>query len=152
MAQNYTTTAQSLTQDRRRHIRREMDLDRDELFFLLESYRNMIELNTTLLERQEVINKGIEKALTDTAKISSNQAVIVADIGKLPETIGKHITAMIAIQEDNLKEVKTALQNNRKAENNEHHAHTLRIYGAYGVLTTIILALIGLIAKLWRAP
>lgn len=137
------------TADRRRKFRRENDLDRDELFFLLESYRNMIELNTTLLERQEVLNKGIERILTEAAKICANQSAIAADIGKLPEATRKLIAALGAASESKLQEVKEEIQGNRKAENDEHHAHTLRMYGAYGVLITVILALIGLIVKVW---
>lgn len=138
-----------MTQERRRQIRREMDLDRDELFFLLESYRNMIELNTTLLERQEVLNHGIERILAEAARLCTNQNTIAADIGKLPEAMRDLINALCAASIDKMQEVKEELQNNRRAENDEHHAHTLRIYAAYGLSITVILALIGLIAKVW---
>lgn len=149
MAINHKKAADTMTQDRRRHIRREMDLDRDELFFLLESYRNMIELNTTLLERQEILNHGIERILSEAAKICTNQGAIAKEIGKLPEAVRDLINALCAASVDKMQEVKEEIQSNRKSENDEHHAHALRIYAAYGLLTTVILGLIGLIAKIW---
>lgn len=149
MTINQKGPAATMTQDRRRQIRREMDLDRDELFFLLESYRNMIELNTTLLERQEVINHGIERIIAETAKICASQSAIAATIGKLPEALRDLINALCAASVDTMQEVKKEIQSNRQAENDEHHAHTLRIYAAYGLSITAILALISLIAKVW---
>lgn len=137
------------TTDRRRKTRREIDLDRDDLFFLLESYKNMIELNTTLLERQEVLNKGIENILTEAAKICAAQNAIAANIATIPDRIQALIDTLCAATADRFEEVKRELKTNRKEENDEHHSHTLRIYTAYGILATIVLTLIGLIARLW---
>lgn len=140
---------EALQADRRRKTRREIDLDRDDLFFLLESYKNMIELNTTLLERQEVLNKGIENILTEAAKICANQNAIAANIAKIPDQIQVLIDTLCAATVERYEEIKNELKSNRKEENDEHHSHTLRIYAVYGILASIVITLIGLIAKLW---
>ena len=44
-------------------------LSRDDLFLLMESYRNTIELNTTLLEQQKQIIEGNKKILDSNTEI-----------------------------------------------------------------------------------
>jgi hypothetical protein len=121
--------------ERRSYFRRGTDkdpgLDRDDLFLLLESYRNTIELNTTLLERQEILNSRIEKVLSEVIKICTSQSAIAAEVGKLPTQIQILIDTM------------------RTAESKEHNDLKLQLYAAFGVLGALALALIGLLVKIW---
>jgi hypothetical protein len=133
----------------RRETDREMGLDRDDLFLLLESYKNTIELNTTLLERQEALNTSIERILGELVKICGDQAAIAADIGKLPGEIRDLIEALCAGTADRCEDLKTAIDDHRKEEAREHSAHALRIYGAFGILGTLTIALVGLLVKIW---
>lgn len=107
-------------QTSRRESDRESGLFRDDLFLLMEAYRNTIELNTTLLERQDAINQGLERVLRDVSATCETQAELIA-----------------------------VVNNNRLAEAAEHSRHTTRLYGAFAALTSIILALIALIVKIW---
>lgn len=121
--------------ERRSYFRRGTDkdpgLDRDDIFLLLESYRNTIELNTTLLERQEVLNARIEKVLAEVVKLCASQSAIAAEIGKLPGQIQLLIETM------------------RNAEITEHHGLKLQMYAAFSLLGGLILALLGLLVKIW---
>lgn len=109
--------------ERRQSSRRETDRDaglvRDDLFLLMEAYRNTIELNTTLLERQDAINQGLNRVLTDLSEVS-----------------------------EIIEALKKTLDGHRLAESAEHSRHTTRLYAAFAALTSIILALIGLSYKL----
>lgn len=110
--------------ERRYFLRREADrdpgLDREDLFLLMESYRNTIELNTTLLERQDALTQILERIANEVETVKINQA-----------------------------DIKKTVDGNRKDETAEHSRHTIRLYAAFAALTTIILALIGIILKLW---
>jgi uncharacterized membrane protein len=106
--------------ERRKTIRRDTDvgLDRDDLYLLMESYRNTIELNTTLIERQETLNTGIERILTDIAKICGDQFSL-----------------------------REALSANRIEETKEHARGIVHLYGIIGLLLTIIIGLLAIIVK-----
>jgi hypothetical protein len=121
--------------ERRRAGRRDFDgdlgLNRDDLFLLLESYRNTIELNTTLLERQDTLNAGLKKLLSEQINLCTNQAVIAADIGRLSA------------------ETFSLIQKHRTDEISEHSSLSLRIYAAFSVVGALALALLGLLIKIW---
>lgn len=139
--------------ERRKGYRRETDrdfgLDRDDLFLLLESYKNTIELNTTLLERQEALNASIERILGELVKICGNQVTIAADIGKLPGEMRELIDALCNGTSSRFEDLRDTIEDHRKEEIREHGSHNLRIYGAFGILGTLTIALIGLIVKIW---
>lgn len=109
----------------------DVGLDRDDLFLLLESYRNTIELNTTLLERQDTLNAGLEKILGELVKICANQVTLSTDIGNLSG------------------ETFALVKGHRVEEIKEHSGLSLRIYAAFSLLGALTLALIGLLIKIW---
>jgi hypothetical protein len=143
----------ALDRDRRRNPRRENDadpgLDRDDLFLLLESYRNTIELNTTLLERQESLNAGLERILTELVSLCGSTAGIAADIGKIPGSVRDICDALCTATTGRVDTIEKTIHANRREEVDEHNRHTLRIYAAFGVLAAIVLALVGLMVKIW---
>ena len=133
-----------LDQERRQKIRRQMDRDlglaRDDLFLVLETYRNSIEHSTTVLGRLETITAGIERIRAELVKTCDTQSAIAADIGKLPGAV-----------RDLIDQVTHTIDDHRKEQAREHGAQTLRIYGAFGILGTLAIALLGLIVKIWPA-
>lgn len=139
--------------ERRQYLRRASDrdpgLDRDDLFLLMESYRNTIELNTTLLERQDTLNQGLERVLHEIGNVCSHQMGLTAEIGKLPREFRDLIDALSKGTATLCDELKKTIEGNRKDEAAEHSKHTVRMYGAFAALTTIIISLIGIILKLW---
>jgi hypothetical protein len=93
---------------------------REELCLLLESHRDTIASNTILLERLEKLLDGQEQTLSELA-------ALLQAVKALGEQLRTHT-------EETFK---------------EHHGHRLRMYGAYVGMVTIILGLIGLLAKVW---
>lgn len=95
-------------------------IGREELCLLLESYRESIASNTTILAHQEKITDGQQAIITQIASISES-------LSRLADQLRAHTQETYR----------------------EHHGHRLRMYGAYVGLVTIILGLIGLLAKVW---
>jgi hypothetical protein len=109
----------------RRFVHRRQDdaalaIGREELQLLLENYRDTIQSNTIILERIE--------------KLMAGQAQIHKDLDALPK-------AAVALEDQ--------LRAHSEETFKEHHGHRLRMYTAYVGLVTIILGLIGLLAKVW---
>jgi hypothetical protein len=100
---------------------------REELSVLLESHRDAIQSSTTLLERIEKLFAHLDQQRAELAALHKGIETLAADGERLAEQLRTH-----------------AQETYR-----EHHGHRLRLYGAYVGLVTIILALIGLLAKIW---
>ena len=72
--------------ERRRRDRRQEDpqaIGRDDLYLLLESYRNTVEYSTTVLERQEAINEGLQRILAQVVAICETQGKLLERINGL---------------------------------------------------------------------
>lgn len=119
---------------------RDLGLARDDLFLVLETYRDSIEQSATVLGRLETITAGIEGIRAELVKTCDTQSAIAADIGKLPGAVRELVD-----------EVAHTIDAHRKEQIKEHGAQNLRIYGAFGVLGTLAIALISLIVKIWPA-
>lgn len=64
-------------------------LSRDDLFLLMESYRNTIELNTTLLEQQKLIIDGNKKLLESNSKICERIEDVAKKLDACTQEISK---------------------------------------------------------------
>jgi hypothetical protein len=138
----------------RRNLQRRQDdagqgLGRDDLYLLLESYRNSIELNTTLLERQELINEGQGRILAQVVAICETQAKVLERLNGLPADLHTAIDALCGATAARCEGLGEQLREHAAETFKEHQGHRLRIYGAYVGMGTIILGLIGLLAKVW---
>jgi hypothetical protein len=103
---------------RRQEAARAARLDREDLYLLMESYQNTITLNTTLLERQDILNANIERVIKELVTVCASQADIIA--------------AVRAARTDEIK---------------EHAGHNNRVYVALVGMVGIILTLIGLLVS-----
>jgi hypothetical protein len=130
-------------------------IDRDDLFLLMESYKNTIELNTTLLERQELVNSMQIKLMESIKEICTNQSLILSEIKAVPDaflTVAEKIAGEIKQLNDHhtreLRAIKDNVVNGRNAEIKEHAGHNLRIYVALSGMVAVVAALVGLIVTL----
>lgn len=141
------------TKDRRHRSRREDDtalgIGRDDLYLLLESYRNSIELNTTLLERQEKITEAQQTILAEVLGICKTQARMFERIKGLPADLHTAIGELCGATAAKCDGLAEQLRGHAEETFKEHHGHRLRMYGAYVGMVAIILGLIGLLAKVW---
>jgi DNA topoisomerase IB len=130
-------------------------IDRDDLFLLMESYKNTIELNTTLLERQEIVNGLQVKLMESLTEVCGNQAKILDEIKAIPEALASAATALTQelknlndLHAAELRAVLDQINKSRNAEIKEHAGFNNRIYVAMSGMIVIIIALIGLAVKL----
>jgi predicted PurR-regulated permease PerM len=98
-------------------------VEKDDIFLLLESYKNSIELSSTLLEQQKQI---VEKE----SEIIKNQNEIIKKIEDTTDTLEK------------LSDKQTSLQ---IESNKDHNKLYTLIYFSLGGMVSIILGLIGLL-------
>jgi hypothetical protein len=135
---------------------READkIDRDDLFLLMESYKNTIELNTTLLERQEIVNDMQVKLMESIKEICKNQSMILSEIKAVPDaflTVAEKIAGEIKKLNDNhtkdLRDIKDNVATGRNADFKEHAGLNMRIYVALSGMAAIVAALVGLIVTI----
>jgi 23S rRNA A2030 N6-methylase RlmJ len=130
-------------------------IDRDDLFLLMESYKNTIELNTTLLERQEILSQLQAKLIESISEVCGNQSKILQEIKSIPEALSSaanHLADELKRMNDaHSKEIQTLrdqLAQQRNAEVKEHAGFNNRLYVALSGMVGIVLALIGLLIKI----
>jgi hypothetical protein len=102
---------------------------------LMESYRNMIETNLTLMEKVDDVAKILETASTSINNL----------ISAMHTNHSTCKTQRRDIKDEMLKVISIGSTSNEKIHNNQN----LKLLGTIGLLITIILALVGLIAKIW---
>lgn len=133
----------------RQEAARAASLDREDLYLLMESYQNTIALNTTLLERQEILNANIERVIKELIAICGNQAKTLEELRGFKTAAHDDSEKAKAAAHDDNEKILAALDAGRLAEVKEHSAHNNRIYIALAGMISIILALIGLLVKVW---
>lgn len=106
------------------------DLSKDDLILLMESYKNMIQLNTTLIEQQKAILYKQETIL--------DKQNVVCD--KLDRLLSKLDNSFLCIK-DRVGELdKNCIKDHASIRN--------RLYISVGLMTTIILGLLGILGTL----
>lgn len=120
----------------RQELARTAAIARDDLYLLMEVYNNMVESNTTILDRQEVLHVNSEKTLAELVNMCGNQARLLEEIRNT------HKAAMTAHQLT-VSTLKDLDHDILKA----HHQLNLRIYVALVGMGVIILTLLGMLAK-----
>jgi hypothetical protein len=127
-------------------------VNRDDLLLMMESYKNQIELNTTLLTRQEVIITKQEEIIGKLAEILDLQSKVLADVGAVPDSLEKLIHGFCEATGETCKGINTALDQSlsaaRQAQIREHNGINNRIYLGWVGMGTIVIALIGVLVKL----
>lgn len=120
------------------------DLTKQDLFLLLDSYKNTVELNTTLLEQikklLEVVH-DIEDLETESVK---KKEEIVNQIISLASKITENQTSLTTLQ----SKLEAKFLESKIDIIKEVGKIKLLIYGAYSGMIMIIIGLIGLICSL----
>lgn len=127
-------------------------VNRDDLLLMMESYKNQIELNTTLLSRQEVIITKQEEIIGQLAEILALQGKVLAGVGAVPDAMERVVHELCETTGDTCKGINAAVDKNfssaRQAQIKEHNGINNRIYVGWVGMGTIVMALVGIIIKL----
>jgi Fe2+ transport system protein B len=149
------------------------EISKNDLFILMESYKNNIQLNTTLLEQQKqimVINSQaiekhqdlcksvdelIDKLTTCSRILSDNHTKISNDLNMLSTRLGAEFTTLntnltikMGNEADKLNSNDTKICNKLDTEktnlSNEHEKITNKVYLAFIAMGGLVISIIGL--------
>lgn len=137
-------------------------LNKDDLFLLMESYRNMIQMHSTLLQQQKQMIELQNSLLSKEDNISLSQEKtltkidnMISDLSLCANNLQKTNITMIEMYNNiektltgKLGGLKDDIGNNQKDITKQHTGINTKLYVAMGGSATIIIALIGLIYTL----
>lgn len=109
---------------------------RDDLYLLMEVYNNMVESNTTILDRQDALHTNLERVMAEMVNMCSNQGRL------LEEMQAGHKAAM-----DGHQQIKGTIIDLNTEILKGHHQLNVRIYASMVGMGVIVAALIGVLAK-----
>lgn len=135
-------------------------INRDDLFTMMEAYKNMIETNLILVEKQDIAVKKLEGLTNDINNLAHNLLEGFKIITDSLKSVDNHHAGCAInqraycdelknVMRDNRDDLKNILRDNREDSNKKHMNQNLRIFGLITLLCSIILGLIGLIYKIW---
>lgn len=101
-------------------------LSKNDLFILMESYKNNIQLNTTLLEQQKQLIIMTGEAIAKQKELCSTLDAFIEKVSNCSKTVGDSITSHDTYASKEFNSIK------------------FRISLVYGCMVTIVLAVIGL--------
>jgi len=139
----------------------EKSLSRDDLMLLMESYRNTVQMHTTLLEQQKrvidfqhtIIDKqdsilGKQSSVCDKlTTLAASLDTCVQNMVKCNETTIEKYASIQKDVEDDVEKLSVKIEDTRIENVTQHSAITNKIYVGMVGSALIIIALIGLIAK-----
>jgi hypothetical protein len=117
-------------------------ITKQDLSLMMESYKNMIEANLAINEKQDVIYNKLGQMCTSLNTI----LVEFKDAFKEVHIHHKDCAKSQLLYNDNLKEM---FRKDKEDRQKEYSGQNLKIFGLIGMLCTVILGLIGLVYKLW---
>jgi len=133
--------------------------DRDDLFLLLEAYKNQIESNQTLLEQQGKIIEQHNDILDKQKQVCAKLSKVLEEIGNHTKEIDQsHIKLSDKIGEcaktfddscddlkDKISSVNTCIVDKRVDCMKDHNKLNIRLYVIYGGITVTIVTLLTLL-------
>lgn len=123
-------------------------LSKEDLLFLIDTYQNSIQLNTTLLEKQNQVLETQQKLIEQQDKIINKQIelckrleIVATNIGTFSENF---ITTFDGVDKK-LDTVKEDVAAQAVSAIKDHSNLNTKIYVAFGAMGTIILSLMALL-------
>lgn len=134
-------------------------LNKDDLFLLMESYRNMIEMHSTLAEQQKQIIELQNKIMTKQEGITLSQTrshdhfdriaeklnECISTLKKTNETIAASCSSLENKVSNEVGVVNDKVGNYELESTKQHSSISTKIYVAMGGMATIIIGLITLV-------
>jgi uncharacterized coiled-coil protein SlyX len=139
-------------------------LSKDDLFLLMESYRNMIQLHSTLVEQQKSIMELQHTLIAKQDNISMKQVKTCDQLALIASKLDDCSNNLIKTNDNiqlacnnidkningGIETVKDKMNGNQVEITKQHSGITNRVYIAMGLMGTIVIALIGLSVQLSR--
>jgi len=124
-----------------------MELSRDDLFLLMQSYENTIKLNTMLLEQHKQLIEDQNKILTKQIESTTKLGTIFDGIEAIGSALSDSLQE-IRERKNDIEQVKDTIQEKM----NEHHLENIKLFGnlkmgmniTYIAISSLIVSLLGL--------
>jgi predicted PurR-regulated permease PerM len=126
-------------------------LNKDDLFLLMESYRNMITLHTTLVEQQKQLMVSQSNMIAKQDDIASQQNTICNKLGRVTEKLEECIVALSKTKDDvagQCNSIDHNLDIMSKDLTTQHNGLSTKVYTSMGLMATIVISLITVIYSL----
>jgi len=125
-----------------------MELSRDDLFLLMQSYENTIKLNTMLLEQHKKLIEDSNKILSRQIESTTKLGVIFDGIETIGSTLS-HSLQEIRDRKNDIDQVKETVHEKM----NSYHLEHIQLFGSlktglnitYVAITSLVISLLGLI-------
>ena len=119
-------------------------LSKNDLFILMESYKNNIQLNTTLLEQQKQLIIMNTSAIDKQKEFCETLDRFIQNITSCSEKMNENYTKLTKLIEDKSNTITSQITNGCADSKVEHSGIRLRIYMAMIGMGGIIISLISL--------
>jgi len=124
-----------------------MELSRDDLFLLMQSYENTIKLNTMLLEQHKQLIEDQNKILTKQIESTTKLSTIFEGIETIGSTLSDSLQE-IRERKNDIEQVKDVIQEKM----NDYHVENVKHFGSiklgmnitYVAIASLVVSLIGL--------
>lgn len=126
-------------------------LSKDDLFLLMESYRNMTTMHSTLVEQQKQLMVYQSNMIQKQDEISSQQNAICNKLTRVAEKLEDCIHILSKTKDDvstKCTDIDDDLQKVAKELTEQHSGLNGKIYTSMGLMATIIIGLITMIYNL----
>ena len=126
-------------------------LNKDDLFLLMESYRNMITLHATLVEQQKQLMVSQTNMISKQDEISSQQNNICNKLARVAEKLEECISTLSKTKDDvgtQCGAIDRDLTSMSKDLTKQHNSLGVKVYTSMGLMATIVVSLITMIYTL----
>lgn len=116
---------------------------KEELMLLMDSYKAVIESNLNLIAGQESL-RNLMKENYNSVSEKTNKI-----LGEILKELDDHHKDCRDERATNIKDMKEAMSNSQKNTDQAHYKQNIKVFGILALMTSAIIALIGLIYRLW---
>jgi drug/metabolite transporter superfamily protein YnfA len=119
-------------------------LSKNDLYILMESYKNNIQLNTTLLEQQKQLIVMINQSVDKQKVLCENLDQFIQNLTTCSTKLEENHSKLIGLIESKTNSIGNQLTVTSSINSVEHEKITNKIYAAWGGMVLIVISLITL--------
>jgi hypothetical protein len=128
------------------------DLSRDDLFLLMQSYENTVQLNTTLLNQHKQLLEDSSNILKKHSEIIINLNSLTDKQQKISDTLSDIILKITDLSDHNQKQIddiEKKIDEHRVESLNNHNQQKTKIMIVGAAIGTVVITLLGIVGQMW---
>ncbi len=127
-------------------------MSRDDLYLLMQSYENTVQLNTTLLNQHQKLLDDSNALLKKHSETSANLNALTDKLERISETLSVVITKIAELSEHhekNIYNIEEKIDIHRLETVTDHSQQKTRITVVGAAVGTVVITLLTIIGQLW---